>query len=124
MKPLVLLAVVGLLQGGMQGAVQGGALTRTAGVRATYTIEPETVRVGDPAVLRVRVIAPAGTRVIFPPAVDSTSAVEPLDPVSVHQDTRDSLLESTATYRFLAWELGMPAISLSPIRVVRDGLRL
>ncbi len=121
MKPFVLLAIAGLLQGGMQGGGQGGAVTRPSGVRATYTIEPETVRVGDPAVLRVRVIAPAGTRVIFPPAVDSTSAVEPLDPVTVHEDTRNGVVEATGTYRFLAWEVGLPAISLSSIRLMGTG---
>jgi hypothetical protein len=117
MSPLLLFAVAGLLQVGGQG----GAVAKPTGVRATYSIEPDTVHIGDPATLRVRVIAPAGTRVIFPQAVDSTAAVEPLDPVSVHEEMRDGAVEATATYRFLAWELGLPAISLSPIRLVRDG---
>ena len=112
MNAVALLAVAGLLQ--------GGASARPAGVRATYSVEPDTVRVGDPATLRIRVIAPAGTRVIFPPAVDSTAAVEPLDP-SPCTRRRSTVVEATAIYRFLAWEVGLPAILLSPIRLVRDG---
>ncbi|HYV96926.1 MAG TPA: hypothetical protein VE967_05690 [Gemmatimonadaceae bacterium] len=109
------LAALAALQGGAppQGTVRG--------VRAAFTIEPETVRVGDPATLKVRITAPAGTRVTFPAAVDSTSGVEPLDPVVVSEETKNGILESTGAYRILAWEVGLPAISLGAIRVEQNG---
>jgi hypothetical protein len=109
MTVLAVLAALSLLQ--------GGAAARPANVRAAYTIEPETVRVGDPATLRVRLTAPAGARIVWPGAVDSTSGVEPLDPVSVREETKNGVLESVATYRLLAWEVGLPSISIAPIRV-------
>jgi hypothetical protein len=113
MNALSLLAAVALLQ--------GGGAQRQNDVRAAYTIEPESIHVGDPAILRVRVIAPAGSKVVFPGAVDSTSSVEPLDPVSVREEMKDGMLESVASYRFVAWELGLPVISLGTIVVDMNG---
>lgn len=108
-----MLAVAAVMQ-------QGGA-DRQIDVRAGYTIEPESLHVGDPGLLRIRVVAPPGARVIWPDAIDSTAAVEPLDPVSVREEMKDGLLESIATYRFVAWELGLPAIAIGVIRVEHNG---
>jgi hypothetical protein len=113
MKLLAILAFAALMQ-------QGGA-DQQFGVRAGYTIEPESLHVGDPGILRIRVVAPAGAKIVFPGAVDSTAEVEPLDPVSVHQETKNGEVEAVATYRFVAWELGLPQIAIGPIRVEHDG---
>jgi hypothetical protein len=102
------------------GALQTGA-TRSTGVRLGVTVSPTSVRIGQPATLTVRVQAPAGTKITFPPAVDSTANVEPLDPVSVREETRNGFVDATATYRFLTWQVGDAPIPVSPIRLERDG---
>jgi hypothetical protein len=112
MKALLFLAFAMLFQ-------QGAA--REIPVKAGYTVEPESLHVGDPGILRIRVIAPEGARVIFPGAVDSTAAVEPLDPVTVRQETKNGEVEAIATYRFVAWELGLPTIVIGAIRVEHNG---
>jgi hypothetical protein len=100
-------------------AFTGSARAQT-GVRWGYVVEPETTSVGRPATLTLRVRAPAGTRLTFPQAIDSTASVEPLDPVSVREETNDGAVTATATYRFLSWELGTVEIPVGAIRVVRD----
>lgn len=109
-----LVAVVVALQG-------GGASPSALGARFGYTVEPDTARVGQPATLRVRVQAPTGTRITFAPAVDSTGAVEPLDPVAVTEETRGGLVDATATYRFLAWDVGNSVIPVAPVRLELNG---
>src|SRR5262245_9142991 len=46
-------------------------------------VEPPTVRIRDPFLCPVRIRAPPGATVAFPPAPDSTGAVQGLDPVRV-----------------------------------------
>lgn len=100
-------------------AAAHGATAQT-NVRWGFVVEPETASVGQPATLTVRVRVPLGTKVTFPVAVDSTASVEPLDPVSVSEETRDGQLFATATYRFLAWELGDVEIPIGVVRLERD----
>ncbi|HKS07470.1 MAG TPA: DUF4381 family protein [Gemmatimonadaceae bacterium] len=99
--------------------VAAPAIAQT-GVRWGYVVEPETTSVGKPATLTLRVRAPAGTRLTFPQAIDSTSSIEPLDPVSVREETNDGAVTATATYRFLTWELGTVEIPVGIVRVARD----
>ena len=100
--------------------VAAPAVAQTSNVRWGYVVEPETTSVGKPAVLTLRVRVAAGTRLTFPQAIDSTASVEPLDPVTVREETVDGALIATATYRFLPWELGRVEIPVGPIRVARD----
>jgi hypothetical protein len=110
-------ACVAMLAMPVISASQGAS----SGVRSGFVVEPDTVRVGQPATLTVRVQAPAGTRFTFPEAVDSTASVEPLDPVSVREETSGDVVEATAIYRLLAWEVGRVTIPLGAIRLTRDG---
>jgi hypothetical protein len=98
----------------MSSAVIGQA---PSGVRAGLLVRPDTVRVGEPATLVVRVEAPVGTMFAFPPAVDSTARVEPVDPVQVREERRGDVIEAVATYRFLAWETGDVVIPIATVRL-------
>jgi hypothetical protein len=115
MRLLAVIAAFAMLQQG------GGGAAQQINVRAGYTVEPESIHVGDPGILRIRVVAPAGARITFPGAVDSTAAVEPLDPVTVHEETKNGEVEAIASYRFVAWELGLPTIGVGSIRVDLNG---
>ncbi len=80
---------------------------------------PETVTVGDPFRLIVRIRAPRSAVVEFPTAMDSGGAVEALDPVVVQQSADTTVMEQTATYRLAAWDVGQLALVLADV-LVRD----
>ena len=85
----------------------------------SYDVAPDTVTVGMPFLLRVRVVAPAGSTIRFPPGPDSTSGARLLDPVSIGQ-AKDSagFLVQTATYRLAAWRVDRQALSTGTVLVV------
>lgn len=90
-------------------------------VQAGAVVAPDTVRVGDPFYVRVRVRAPAGSRIEFPEAPDTAGTVQALDPVAISTGADSAtLLDQTATYRVAAWDVGRQPITLGEI-VVRRG---
>lgn len=103
-------------QGGRPGAAAGSAGAISRGV----LVLPETVTVGDPFRVVVRVRAPRGATLDFPEAPDSGTGVEPLDPVVVTAAGDSSATEQTATYRLAAWDVGVRAIRFPDV-VVREG---
>lgn len=93
----------------LAGAQQAGR------VSVTHTLEPPSVLVGMPTLLHVRVVAPPGTRVRFPSAVDSAAGIEPVDPVTIREEPVDAGIAWIGTYRLVAWETGELPITLGPI---------
>jgi len=88
-------------------------------VQLGVRVQPETVTVGQPFRVVVRVRAPHGSRIAFPVGPDSTGAVQALDPrvVADRPDSGDAT-EATATYRLAAWDLGPQPVHLAAITVV------
>lgn len=98
---------VGLLLGAaLVGATLAGARAGAQELRAGVSITPDTVTVGDPFVVRVRVQAPAGSVVRFPAAPDTTGPVQALDPVRV-DSVRNAAgeVDVVASYRVAAWDV-------------------
>lgn len=89
-------------------------------VRAGISVEPDTVRVGDPFLVRVRIVAPAGSRIVFPDPPDSTRTVQGLDPVRIDSLSAAAGVEQTATYRVAAWNVNEQPIRLGDV-TVRNG---
>lgn len=90
-------------------------------VKAGAVVAPDTVRVGDPFYVRLRVQAPAGARIEFPTGPDTAGTVQALDPVALSSggdSTRST--DQTATYRVAAWDVGSQPIVLGEV-VVRVG---
>jgi hypothetical protein len=90
------------------------------GLRAGVSVTPDTVAVGDPFVVKVRVQAPAGTVVVFPAPPDTSGPVQARDPRRV--DTVASPageLDVVASYRVSAWDVGSLPLGLADI-TVRD----
>jgi hypothetical protein len=91
-------------------------------VRAGVTLTPDTVTVGDPFVVQVRVAAPAGATVEFPAGPDSAGAVDLLDP---RRETiaraADGGVDVTATYRAAAWDVGALPLGLGDVVVRAAG---
>lgn len=93
----------------------------TFDVKAGVTIAPDTVRVGDPFRVTVGVRAPAGAAIEFPRAMDTTAAVQSLDPVAVRTSADTTAAEQYADYRVAAWDIGKQAIRLEDVLVRYDG---
>ena len=84
------------------------------GVRVT----PDTVTVGAPFQVLVRVRAPRGSRIEFSLGPDSTGTVQPLDTRSVTDSPDTTGTEAMATYRLAAWDVGTQQIVI-PDAIVR-----
>jgi hypothetical protein len=90
-------------------------------VRSGVSVTPDTVTVGDPFVVQVRVAAPAGATVEFPAAPDSAGPVDLLDPKRESAArAADGGVDVTATYRAAAWDVGTLPLGLGDV-VVRAG---
>jgi hypothetical protein len=104
------LAVLALVQAvTLSGRLQGGV-----------TVTPDTVRVGDPFVVTVRVRAPLGASIEFPTAPDSGGPVEPLDPVQIVTTADSNAIDQTATYRLAAWRVGRYGVTFDDVLVRQD----
>ena len=104
------LAVLALVQAvTLGGRLQGGV-----------TITPDTVRVGDPFTVSIRVRAALGASIVFPVAPDSGGPVEPLDPVQISTTADSAGLDQTATYRLAAWRTGTFHIPFADVLVRQD----
>lgn len=93
----------------------------SAGLQYGITTSKDTVTVGEPFEVRVRVRAPAGSRITFPDNPDSAGTVQALDPRTI--TTADSVqwLDQTAVYRLAAWDVGDQPIVIGNVRVVAGG---
>jgi hypothetical protein len=110
---------------GLAAAFLLQAITLGGRVQSGVTVVPDTVTVGDPFEVRVRVRAPRGAIIVFPEAPDSGGAVEPLDPVQVTPNTDTTATDQIAVYRVAAWDVGSRPIGFPDVLVRQDvGVRL
>ena len=107
MNILTVLALVQTVT--LSGRLQGGV-----------TIRPDTVRVGDPFTVSIRVRVPLGASIEFPAAPDSGGPVEPLDPVQIGTTADSIAVDQTATYRLAAWRTGTFQIPFADVLVRQD----
>lgn len=92
-----------------------------AGIQLGVSVSPESVTVGDPFRVVIRVRAPRGTVLDFPDSPDTTFAVEPLDRVVIADAGDTTAVEMTATYRLAAWDVGRRSLRFEDILTTRDG---
>lgn len=107
MTALAVLALVQVVTLG--GSVQQGVIVR-----------PDTVRVGDPFTVTIRIRAPLGATIEFPVRPDSGGPVEPLDPVLVRTAADSVAVDQSATYRLAAWRVGSFPIAFPEVLVRQD----
>lgn len=124
LRPLAIAVVMGsvaaLSVSGGQAARPGAGDALTGGISRGVVVLPETVTVGDPFRVVVRVRAPRGATLEFAATPDSGTGVEALDPVVVVAASDTTAVEQTATYRLAAWDVGARAIRIPDI-LVREG---
>lgn len=89
-------------------------------VQFGVTKSKDTVTVGEPFEVRVRVRAPADAEIKFPDNPDTAGTVQARDPRTIV--TTDSLqwLDQTATYHLAAWDVGAQPIRIGNVTVVWD----
>lgn len=100
----------------LQALVQGGR------IQSGVVVRPDTVTVGDPFVVVVRIRAPKNAEIEFPQTPDSGAAVEAIDPVQVTPSADTSIVEQSAVYRVAAWDVGQLAIPFAEVLVRQGGL--
>ena len=82
-----------------QDAVQRGALV-------SVSVAPETVTVGEPFSVRIRVRAPKFATIHFPAVPDTADAIEAVDPRAMEEAGDAEFIDRTAVYRLVAWDVG------------------
>src|SRR6059058_5069835 len=86
-------------------------------VQAAVSIEPDTVRIGDPFLVQIGIRASTGATIAFPPPPDTTGAVQGLDPVRVETRPDSGGLVQWGYYRVVAWDIGEQPIALGDVIV-------
>jgi hypothetical protein len=88
-----------------------------------YTVTPDTVVIGQPFNLLIKVHAPKGVRFEFPAAPDTTmqNGVRPIElrgekVVSVVADTAIGL------YHLVAWDVGLQPLRIPDVRISAEGV--
>ncbi|HEX7123350.1 MAG TPA: hypothetical protein VF178_13325, partial [Gemmatimonadaceae bacterium] len=97
------------------------AVTLGGRLQSGVVVEPDTVTVGTPFVITVRVRAPRSAVIEFPSTPDSSRAFEALDPVRVVPSPDTTVVEQTAYYRVAAWDVGAFTVTFPDI-VVREAI--
>ncbi|MBK8249115.1 MAG: hypothetical protein IPK85_17200 [Gemmatimonadetes bacterium] len=92
-----------------------------SGIQLGVVVSPESVTVGDPFRVVIRVRAPRGTVLDFPDSPDTAFAVEPLDRVVLTDGGDTTAVEMSATYRLAAWDVGRRSLRFEDILTTRDG---
>ncbi|MDE3152027.1 MAG: hypothetical protein KGL93_07240 [Gemmatimonadota bacterium] len=91
-----------------------------APARLDVVVRPETVTVGQPFTVTLRVRAAAGAAIVLPAAPDTTGWVQPLDPRGIASHVTGDSVDRTATYRLAAWNVGALGVDLADV-VMRAG---
>jgi hypothetical protein len=84
-------------------------------------VAPETVTVGDRFSVRVRVRAPKVAAIRFPEVPALSGPVEPVDPRTTSDGAPGELLDRTATYTFVAWDVGTHPVPFDSLVVTVAG---
>ena len=92
-------------------------LAAQAQVQSGVTVSKDTVTIGEPFEVRVRVRVPAGSQIRFPENPDSTATVQARDPRSITTNDSVQFIDQTATYRVAAWDVGMQPIVIGNVAV-------
>jgi hypothetical protein len=97
------------------------AQAQTPSVRYGVTKSKDTVTVGEPFEIRIRVRAPTDAAVRFPENPDTAGTVQGRDPRTIEvADTLQSL-DLTAIYHVAAWDVGAQPVRLGDVVVTWQG---
>ncbi len=92
-----------------------------SGALVDVRVAPETVTVGAPFTVRIRVRAPRIATVRFPVVPDSGDAIAPIDPRAIEETADTAVLDRTAIYRLVAWDVGSRTPKFGSVTVAAAG---
>ncbi|MCC6319151.1 MAG: hypothetical protein IT361_15865 [Gemmatimonadaceae bacterium] len=97
------------------------AAAQDVSIQRGVAVQPESVTVGDPFHVTIRIRAPRGAVLEFPDMPDSAGGVEALDRVSVTPGADTTVVDHTATYRLVAWDVGRLPLRFADVLLRLDG---
>jgi hypothetical protein len=106
-----------LVAGSSLLAPRAGGQATLSGLRAGITVQPESVTVGEPFMVQVRVTAPAGATIVFPDGPDSAAAVAAVASRTVKANPGANGADQTAVYTLVAWDVGEVPLGLADVQV-------
>ena len=86
-------------------------------ISAGVTMSKDTVTVGEPFEVRVRVRAPSDAQISFPDNPDTSGTVQARDPRVVITTDSVDFIDQTAIYRLAAWDVGTQPVRIGNITV-------
>jgi membrane protein implicated in regulation of membrane protease activity len=91
-------------------------------VQMGYRVSPDTVLIGQPFNLFIKVNAPKGVRFEFPAGPD-TATQNGIRPIELRGEKLVSMLGDTAValYRLVAWDIGVQPLRFPDVRVTFEG---
>lgn len=91
-------------------------------VQMGYRIKPDTVLIGQPFDLFIKVLAPKGVRFEFPAGPD-TASQNGVRPIELRGEKIVSMLGDTAValYHLVAWDIGTQPLRIPDVRVTFEG---
>jgi hypothetical protein len=93
------------------------------GALVDVTVQPDTVAIGAPFTVRIRVRAAKAVAIRFPAPPDSADAIEAIDPRFIIDGAgTSSTIDRTAVYRFVAWDVGSRSARFAPVAITLDGV--
>ena len=94
----------------------------TLPVQMGYRVSPDTVLIGQPFNLFIKVLAPKGVRFVFPPGPDTTTQ-NGVRPIELRGEKVVSMLADTAValYHVVAWDIGTQPLRFPDVRVTFEG---
>jgi hypothetical protein len=109
-----------LLQAAASQSVQ--APTPELPVQMGYRVSPDTVLIGQPFNLFIKVKAPQGVRFEFPSGPDTTTQ-NGIRPIELRGEKLVTMLGDTAValYHLVAWDIGVQPLRLPDVRVTFEG---
>ncbi|HEY1953470.1 MAG TPA: hypothetical protein VGG76_11765 [Gemmatimonadaceae bacterium] len=111
-----------LLQAGSPARPPASAPQGQFQVQMGYRVTPDTVLIGQPFSLFVKVLAPKGVRFEFPAGPD-TAAQNGVRPIELRGEKIFSMLGDTAValYHLVAWDVGTQPLRLADVRATFAG---
>jgi hypothetical protein len=91
-------------------------------VQMGYRVSPDTVLIGQPFNLFIKVHAPKGVRFEFPAGPDTT-AQNGMRPIELRGEKLVTMLGDTAValYHLVAWDVGVQPLRIPDVRVTLEG---
>jgi hypothetical protein len=102
------------------GAARAQAVPQR-GALVSATVVPETVTVGQPFEVRIRVRAPKFATIHFPAVPDTADALEAVDPRAMEDAGDAELIDRTAIYRLVAWDVGRRTPKFANVTIGTSG---